>query len=288
MLPAPVQAWRDRGELLELGGREVFAFRRPEEGVPILLLHGFPSSSFDWRALVGRLPGRDLAGLDLLGFGLSEKPRERNSLFVQADLVEALAARWGIERALVVGHDMGTSVATELLARDLEGRLGFGLDGMLLFNGSIVVEAASLTWEQKLLRSQLGFLLSAAANERMFRRGLGATFSDPHPLSAEEARCQWALLAHRGGHRRLHLMVSYIDERIRHAERWHGALAEWPGRLELAWGLRDPVATTEVLAAVRELRPVAPVRELAELGHYPQVEDPGAIAAAVEALASPA
>jgi pimeloyl-ACP methyl ester carboxylesterase len=57
---------------------------------------------------------------------------------------------------------------------------------------------------------------------------------------------------------------------------------DWDGRLSFAWGLRDPVATVAVLDALLELRPRAPVERLAELGHYPQVEDPAAIAAAVE------
>ena len=51
---------------------------------------------------------------------------------------------------------MGTSVATELLARDLEGRLPFRLASVLLLNGSMVLEAASLTPSQKVLRSRFG------------------------------------------------------------------------------------------------------------------------------------
>ena len=53
-----------------------------------------------------------------------------------------------------------------------------------------------------------------------------------------------------------------MDERFEHAERWHGALRDWPGPLQLAWGMLDPVATAEVLEAVRELRPQAPLTEL--------------------------
>ena len=44
--------------------------------------------------------------------------------------------------------------------------------------------------------------------------------------------------------------------------------------LQLAWGMLDPVATIKVLEAVRELRPQAPLTELPDLGHYPQIEDP--------------
>ncbi len=46
----------------------------------------------------------------------------------------------------------------------------------------------------------------------------------------------------------------------------------------------DPVATTNVLAGLRELRPAARVVDLPELGHYAQVEDPAVFAAGVREL----
>jgi pimeloyl-ACP methyl ester carboxylesterase len=284
-LPVAVEDWRRGGMMRRLRGRDVFV--RAELGgtdPPLLLLHGFPSSSFDWRHLVERLDGRSWAALDFAGFGLSEKPRESNDLRAQADVVEALVAELGLGSVRIVGHDMGTSVANELMARAIEGRLGFDCDAALLFNGSMVIERASLTWEQKVLRSPAGPLLSAVSNRWSLRRGLGAVFSEAHPLTAEEAACQWALLRHRGGHRNLHRLIDYVEQRFEFAERWHGAIRDWPGRLELAWGLRDPVATTAVLDAVRALRPQAPVHELAELGHYPQIEDPARMSRVVTSI----
>ena len=54
-----------------------------------MLLHGYPSSSYDWRAVLDRLPGRAAVCFDFLGFGLSDKPREHvYSLLQQADLAE--------------------------------------------------------------------------------------------------------------------------------------------------------------------------------------------------------
>jgi pimeloyl-ACP methyl ester carboxylesterase len=50
----------------------------------------------------------------------------------------------------------------------------------------------------------------------------------------------------------------------------------------LAWGLRDPVATTQVLDGLRTLRPGVPVGELPDAGHYPQLECPEQIAAALD------
>jgi pimeloyl-ACP methyl ester carboxylesterase len=282
--PAAVEGWRRAGELRRIDGDELFVRAELQgTGPTLLLLHGFPSSSFDWRGLVAHLGHRRWVALDLLGFGLSAKPGAPNDLRRQADLVEATLAVLGVDEAQIVAHDMGTSVANELMARAIEDRLGFACDGALLFNGSMVVERASLTWEQQVLRSRAGVLLAVASNRWSLRRGLGATFSTDHPISDEELDCQWALLRHRGGHRNLHRAIAYIDQRVELAERWHGAIRDWPGRLELAWGMLDPVATTEVLAAVRALRPAAPVHELPDLGHYPQIEDPPRLARLVDA-----
>jgi pimeloyl-ACP methyl ester carboxylesterase len=226
--------------------------------------------------LLERQAGRNVLAFDFLGFGLSDKPREHDySLFWQADLTEDLVRRYGAGRpAFLVGHDMGTSVANELMARDVEGGLEMELAGILLFNGSMVLERASPTPAQRILRSRLGPLFSRLSSEWVFRQQFGSVFSEAHPLSDSEAADQWQLICHKGGRTLGHRLISYMDQREEHASRWHGAIRDWPGELSLAWGLRDPVATTDVLDALRELRPGVPVAELPELAHYPQLEDP--------------
>jgi pimeloyl-ACP methyl ester carboxylesterase len=277
-----VERWRAGGTFETVAGRSLFVTRREGEQPPLVLLHGFPSSSFDWRAVLDQEPRHAVLALDFLGFGLSEKPRDHlYSLSWQADAVVELLRRAGSPPAFLVGHDMGTSVATELMARDLAGALDVPLTGALLFNGSILLDRASLTRGQRLLRSPVGPLAARLSSERSFRREFAALFSPDHPLSDEEASDQWALLAHRGGARLAHRLIHYLDERERLTARWHGAFRDWPRPLSLAWGLHDPVATVAVLDGLRDLRPGVPVTELPDLGHYPQIEDPGRIAAAI-------
>jgi pimeloyl-ACP methyl ester carboxylesterase len=279
-MSARVRDWAESGRTEEVGGYPIHVFSADRDSGPLIcVLHGFPSSSFDWRHTFDRLPGRleaSVLAMDFIGFGLSGKPRQENSLLVQADVVEALVARHGTEGRPVylVGHDMGTSVGLELLARDIEGVLGFEVAGVLLFNGSMVQSAASPVLGQRLLRGRFGPLLSRLQNERFFRNQFGSVFSTDHPLTDDEATDQWQLLNYDGGGRLGHLLISYMDERERRAERWHGAIRDWKGDLRLAWGLEDPVATTNVLDAVLALRPDTPVTRLPGLGHYPQIEDP--------------
>jgi pimeloyl-ACP methyl ester carboxylesterase len=275
MLPPSVSGWRDGGTWLTTPAGRVFVRNADGDGPTILLLHGYPSSSFDYRHAVPHLAERAWLTLDFLGFGLSDKPRPHHySLLEQANLVQSVVAEFAPGPVVLVAHDMGTSVTTELLARDLQGHLPFDLQRVVLSNGSVILRRASLRPIQRVLRSPLGPVVARLSNKATFSREFGRLFSAGHPLSADEADAQWALMSYNRGHRIAHLLISYLDERERYAERWHGAVRDWPKPLSFLWALDDPVATTNVLDGLRELRPAADVVELPNVGHYPQVEVP--------------
>ena len=278
-----VEAWRRGGELEDVSGRRLYVRRRDGEGPTLLLLHGFPSSSYDWRELMELRPRQAALAFDCLGFGLSEKPRDHvYTLAWQADAAEELVRRAGAPPVFIVAHDMGTSVATELMTRDMRGERGIRMTGAILFNGSMLLHLAKPTLGQELLRSRLGPIFSALTTRAGFRAQFSRVFSAEHPLSPEEAADQWSLVAHEGGRRIAHKLVNYMAERERFTERWHGAIRDWRGPLTLTWGLKDPVARVEVLDGLRELRPGVEVIELPELAHYPQIEAPARVAAALD------
>lgn len=285
MLTPAVERWQSEGTFEEVAGRRLFVMRRAGSGPRAVLLHGFPSSSFDWAPLLRARPEWEALTLDFLGFGLSDKPADHvYSLAWQADAVEELVRRAGPEPVVIVAHDMGTSVATELLARDLRGELTITLSAVLLFNGSILLDRASPTIGQRLLRSRGGAFFARMTSGVSFRAQFGRVFSKAHPLTRADAADHWSLVSNHDGHRLGHKLVHYMDERDRLTDRWHGAVRDWPGELSLAWGLLDPVATTAVLDGLRELRPGVPVTELPDLAHYPQLEAPERIAAVVDGV----
>jgi pimeloyl-ACP methyl ester carboxylesterase len=283
-----VSSWRERGGDEEYRGRRIHLFGRGGRGPLLVLLHGFPSSSYDWRLLLELETEHAVLAPDFLGFGLSEKPRDHDyTLHWQADLAEELVRRHGDRRPVfLVAHDMGTSVANELMARDLDGSLEMELVGVLLLNGSMVQGAASPTLGQRILRGPLGPLVSRLSSERFFRQQFGSIFSPGHPLTDEEAMDQWALICAGGGRTLNHKTIRYMEERFRHAERWHGAIRDFSKPVSIAWGMLDPVATERVLDAVLELRPSAPLTRFEDLGHYPQIEDPERVAAAMHGALS--
>ena len=280
-----VSAWRDRGRDEEFRDRRIHVFDRDGTGPLLVLLHGFPSSSYDWNSLLEAEREHAVLAPDFLGFGLSEKPRDHDyTLHWQADMVEELVRRHGAAtEVFLVAHDMGTSVANELMARDLEGSLEMELIGGLLLNGSMVQDAASPTLGQRILRSAVGGLFSRLSSERFFRQQFGSIFSPGHPLTDEEAEDQWELICADGGRTLNHKTIQYMKERFKHADRWHGAIRDWEKPLSVAWGMLDPVATGQVLDAVVALRPSAPLTRFEDIGHYPQIEDPGRVAGVLQA-----
>lgn len=276
--------WQNRGRSVDFRGHQIHVFEQEGHGLPLVMLHGFPSSSYDWQPLIERLEGRRILAFDFLGFGLSDKPRDHSyTLSWQADLTEELVLRYGNARPVhVVAHDMGTSVATELLARDLAGELNFRLDGVLLSNGSILTERANPTLGQKILKGPLGSVATRLMSESFFSHQFRSIFSDQHPVTDQAVADNWALLVNNDGNRLGHKLVSYMTERVIYADRWHGAITDWQGDLRLAWGMQDPVAVPEVLEGLLELHPDLPVTRWEDLGHYPQIEDPPRFAAAVD------
>ena len=270
-----VEAWRSAGDFFEWRGQRVF-FRVEGNGEPLLLIHGFPTASWDWAGVWPELVKRyRVMTLDMIGFGFSAKPRDWNySLMGQADLFEALLEREKVERYRMVAHDMGDSVAQELLARKK------GLVSACVLNGGLFPEAHHPVIAQKLLASRIGPLFARVTSYRLFSRSMRRIWGSTPP-SEEELRAMWSLVNESDGMRVMPQLIGYIAERKRNRERWVGAIVNPPCPVRLINGPLDPVAGADTIARYRELVPNANVVVLDGVGHYPQVEAPSRVLAAV-------
>jgi pimeloyl-ACP methyl ester carboxylesterase len=248
----------------------------------LLCLHGFPTASWDWHRVWPELCSRwRVIASDMLGYGFSDKPVEYNySLLDQADICEELLDALGVRRVHLLAHDVGDSVAQELLARHSE-RVAAGddrltIESVCLLNGGVVPEAHQPTFTQRLLASPLGFLVGRLMTERRFYASISVVFgANTKPSEAELAEL-WRLVAFNDGQRIAHKLVGYIAERRRHRDRWVSALrANVP--LRMIAGLDDPVSGARMVTRLREEIPGVDVIELPGIGHYPQLEDPAAV-----------
>jgi pimeloyl-ACP methyl ester carboxylesterase len=285
--------WAALGRHRQLCGERIFTVDAPSVGperhAPLLVLHGFPTSSFDYAAVLeGLRRGRRVLLFDMLGYGLSAKPDRPYTMALQADVAAAFLADLGVDRIALLSHDMGDTVGGELLARRAEGAWPVEVTQRVVTNGSIYIAQAHLTDGQQMLlglpdeRLPEGIPINAST----LTLSLRATFSpatpeipegwteDPVPPAAEQ-------IVHDDGHRILPRLIRYIEERRANERRFTGAIEADPAPLHVVWGLDDPIAVASMVDTLVAARPDATAVRLEGVGHYPMVEAPSRFADAV-------
>ena len=272
---------------IDLGGttRQIF-LRRAGSGPTMTLLHGFPSSSHDWAALLPALAEHNsLVLFDFLGFGASQKPADHDySIHEQADLVEAVWAREQVTATILVAHDYAVSVAQELLARRAEGALAVDLIALHLLNGGLYPDVyRPQPGQLALLDPELGPQIGAQITEELWIEGLRPTFAEGFDMTAAGAEL-WRAMAREDGQLVVHRVIRYMNDRTLHAERWVNALEQTDVPLDFVWGMLDPISGAHMAERIRERLPAAPFTSLPDVGHWPALEAPARVIAALEVM----
>lgn len=270
----PLSVWRKRGQSFLFRGRTI-RYWVAGQGEPLLLIHGFPTASWDWHYLWQPLARRyQVIACDMLGFGDSAKPQDHEySLLEQADLQQALLAHLHIQRPVnVLAHDYGDSVAQELLARHYESR--FDMASCVFLNGGLFPETHRPVLMQKLLLSPLGWIVGRAFSRDALVKSFRRIFGPATRPSESVLDDFWSLIDNHQGTRILHRLISYIPERRVQRERWVDAMQRGEVPLRLIDGEYDPISGAHMVERYRQLIPQADVIALPNIGHYPQTEAP--------------
>lgn len=273
--------WRARGRRYLHRGHPIF-YVDEGSGPALLLIHGFPTASWDWTPLWAGLTARfSVIAPDLIGFGFSAKPRSYEyRLADQADLCASLLAERGVREAHVLAHDYGDTVAQELLARSNEGSGALALRSVCFLNGGLFPETHRPRTIQRLLIGPLGPLVARLLSRSSFERSFAAVFGPRTKPTPADLDAFWRLVTENGGLRVTHRLIRYMAERRAHRERWVGALQRARVPLRVVDGAVDPVSGAHMAERYRELVPDPDVVMLPDVGHYPQVEAPEAVLAA--------
>lgn len=269
-----LQSWYEQCQSFEWQGHNI-VYRVSQVDKPwLILIHGFPTASFDWWKIWDQLAEQfNLLAPDMLGFGYSDKPRDfPYSIMKQADMIEDMLRAKGISECHLLAHDYGDTVAQELIARNLETS-EFEIQSACLLNGGIFPESHHPILIQKLLMSPIGPILSRMLNQRKFEKSFGSIFGPDTMLSKEELAEYWQLVSYKGGHRIAHKIIRYMKERVVNRERWVGALQNCPISLGLINGPEDPISGQVMIDRYREIISKENIWILDKIGHYPQVED---------------
>ena len=287
---AAIQSWKAKGTYVKTtkaGGLKVFV---QEVGNPsaspdrtLLLLHGFPESSFSFHLVVKGLLDRfdRIILFDFPGYGFSDKPQNgySYSLLEQADVALEVWKHFGVSGGHLLGHDMGDSVATELVAREVEKNLpewfSNGFISYTLTNGSMVLELAGIRTIQKLLLTPFGRIISKLVSSRVFHHQIKGAHGEA-PLEDLEVSRLWEMNIHNEGRKVTPLTIKYLlDRKMYEVKRWLPALKNTKLPIHLCWGDKDKVARVEMAHYLKkEICPNAELSLMEGVGHFCQLGSP--------------
>ena len=217
--------WKKQGHFFDFNGQQVF-YRDEGKGTPLICIHGFPTSSWDWRYIMPELQKNyRVIAIDMLGFGFSDKPQTHQySIIEQADIHEALLSLLGVHEYHMLAHDFGTIVAQELLSR-VSSSAPEKPKPLSLFamSGSIFSELSKPRLIQKILISKMGVLITKLFNERKFAQSFKRVFSGQKQPDINTLNTYWQLLCVHQGNRILHKLNFFLKDRKIHDKRWSDA-----------------------------------------------------------------
>ena len=269
--------WRSSGHFLNVDGQQVF-YKTEGTGPVLLLIHGYPTASFDWAKIWPKLTTQfHCVTLDMPGFGFSDKSPKKYLIKEQADAISEVIRHLGITSAHVLSHDYGDTVAQEMMAQQLENNLAFNIESLHLLNGGLFPETHRALPIQKLLLSPIGGLLIRFLNKNAIRKSMHNIFGSNTPPSDQDIDDFWTLISANNGHQHMHLLLDYMKQRKQYRERWVSALQNANAPLRLTAGMADPISGAHMVARYKQLIPNADVIEFDQIGHYPQIESAEAV-----------
>jgi pimeloyl-ACP methyl ester carboxylesterase len=266
-----------RGEFVDVGGARLYYYaagtRSP--GVPLVLVHGFPTSGHLWREMVPLLPqGRRAVVVDLLGYGRSDPPGTANlDVAAHADRLLGLMDALGIGAACVVGHGLGGVVAQSLAVRFPER-----VSALCLVSAPLLDARPALTSRVGRELAPLGRALPPSWLQSALRAALHRGYMN----ASEASRALELYTRPFGGPDGRTVLIRHV--------RALGARNAAPvgGRIAcptaVVWGRHDPFLAVSAGERLCAAIPGATLDVLASARHFVPEDTPAALAAVVAGL----
>lgn len=269
--------WKNKGKFISVFGNNIFVIDKGESKKTLVILHGYPTSSYDYYKVLPILSKQYRVIIhDHVGFGFSDKPIDYSySLIEQADVALQLWKQLALTNITLLAHDYGTSIATEILARHNKQQIDLQIEKLILCNGSMHIELSKLRTIQKLLRNKITRKWVAKLTYYpLYRKNLRNVYFDKSKATNEELQEMWFMLEYNHGRKVIHFLSNYINERYTFWHRWIGALKETQIPTKIVWAKNDPVAV-DIIAELLTLEiPHNKLYWIDNCGHFPMLEKP--------------
>lgn len=276
--PISFEQWSQCGKYFEWRDHNVF-FQRGGKGEVLLMLHGFPTCGWDWCWVSKHLLSRfHMIVPDLLDYGLSLNARLNVCTIAdQADMLEALMKHRDISEVHILAHNVGDTVAQELLARQNASDLSFRIKSCVFLNGGMIPSLHKPRPIQRLLAGPLGPLMVRFMKKQRFLNGFADIFGDFTKPSGDFLKELWPAVRGINGRGSFTRRIKYMEERRKNADRWVTALTEAKLPMMLVNGSADPISGAHAADGFEKLVPKAKLARLPGIGHYPQIEAPDTV-----------
>jgi pyruvate dehydrogenase E2 component (dihydrolipoamide acetyltransferase) len=247
---------------LEAGGRRLRYLRLgPQDGLPILFLHGFGADLNTWMFTQPALAeGRRVFALDLPGHGGSAKEVGPGDIVCLTDAAEGAAAALGIERVHLVGHSMGGAIAASLAQRRPEAVATLTL-----------IASAGLGPEINMAFID-GFVRASRRREAV--EVLGLLVNDPALVSRTMIEDVLRFKRLDGVAAALATIVEAWFKGGRQSFDLAGQIAALEIPVQIIWGAEDRIIPVAHAKAFLERKPV---HILEQAGHLPHMEKAGEV-----------
>jgi pimeloyl-ACP methyl ester carboxylesterase len=282
-----VARWRSEGDVVPLtvGDRSVMVFRRvagPASGEVWTLLHGWPTSSWDWAPVTPAIERthRTLVP-DWPGLGASAKGEKVDySIDALAETVIALWAYEGVTSTRIVAHDVGAIISQELLARSLDDDLDVEILSVTRLNGALYPDLHHPPATQlALLDTATGPGIAAALDVDLYCAGVASAHDPTHQPSRATLEEHWVAFGGADGAREMPRFLRYITERRARADRLVQAIEATTVAHRFIWGEGDPVSGHVQSRRIQErFGPGVDLVSFADCFHYPHIERPHDVA----------
>ncbi|MCU1623821.1 MAG: alpha/beta hydrolase fold protein [Frankiales bacterium] len=253
-------------------GHEVRYAQAGTTGPVVALVHGIASRAAQWEQVMAILGDRfRVIAPDLLGHGMSAKPRGDYSLGAQACGIRDLLASLGHDRVSLVGHSLGGGIAMQFAYQFPERveRLALVSSGGLGREVSVFLRAATLPGSELVLPVIAGSWVRSAG--RRLDQAVGRFV----PAGLHEALVGFGSLGDASTRSAfVHTARSVIDisgQRVDGRDRLYLA-ADLP--LLVVWGAKDAILPVAHGRALAEQLPSARYEEFPRSGHFPHLTEP--------------
>ena len=244
----------------------------------LVLIHGFPNSSFDYYKMIPYLAGEyHIAALDFPGSGFSDKPLDGYNYMLaeNAEIVDHFVREVvGFDDFALFTHDRGVSIGLAFLGNYLDHpNPGYTVNYHFLSNSGMFLPLANL------VPFQLS-LLDADAGERMIQ----ARSAQPRRTEGEPESLAFSdIFAFNQGNISLLYVGRYLLERQVNETRWLENLPRSPVPVAYLWGLTDNVNPIRIPNYVwdtylNDRESESSFWILPTAGHYPQRDNPEEVA----------